>query len=256
MAAAAGTVKTEHMVKHLAAVQAAGQPGLGSHTKQPGSMSHAVPAAQHAVRGEQHLREHLAAHQAKLAAMGVDPAHLAAHTVMVFPAVAPPLAVSAPRPPFAHRLRIYVMMIGYIFSIKVPRFAINSLVPFIVAQYGMPPAAVASLLAAFHPGYVASMVPGGGATVRWGSKPVIQMGILGTAGSLALMPLAGKLGSPALMLSAVMVFMGLTQGPMSPGLGQMSRDWMPSGGGSEQVGISISTKSTMFDIKPIILGLY
>ena len=49
------------------------------------------------------------------------------------------------------------------------------------------------------------------------------------------MPLAGKLGSPALTLSAVMVFMGLTQGPMSPALGQMSRDWMPAGEGAEQI---------------------
>ena len=79
------------------------------------------------------------------------------------------------------------------------------------------------------------MIPGGGATVRWGAKPVIQLGVLGTAASLALMPAAGRLGRPALTLSAVMVFMGLTQGPMSPALGQMSRDWMPSGGGAEQI---------------------
>ena len=72
----------------------------------------------------------------------------------------------------------------------MPRFAINSLVPFIVAQYGMPSAATASLLAAFHPGYVASMIPGGGATVAWGAKPVIQLGVLGTALTLALMPVA------------------------------------------------------------------
>ena len=138
-------------------------------------------------------------------------------------------------PTFAHRLRIYAMMIGYIFSIKVPRFAINSLVPFIVAQYGMPSAALASLLAAFHPGYVTSMIPGGGATVRWGSKPVIQLGVLGTAATLALMPTAARLGRPAVTLAAVMVFMGLTQGPMSPALGQMSRDWMPKGEGAAQI---------------------
>jgi MFS family permease len=138
-------------------------------------------------------------------------------------------------PTFAHRLRVYVMMIGYIFSIKVPRFAINSLVPFIVAQYGMPSAAIASLLAAFHPGYVASMIPGGGATVRWGPKPVIQLGVLGTASTLALMPIAGRLGRPAMTLSAVMIFMGLAQGPMSPALGQMSRDWMPRGDGAAQI---------------------
>jgi MFS family permease len=138
-------------------------------------------------------------------------------------------------PTFAHRLRVYVMMIGYIFSIKVPRFAINSLVPFIVAQYGMPSAAIASLLAAFHPGYVASMIPGGGATVRWGPKPVIQLGVLGTAATLALMPIAARLGRPAMTLSAVMIFMGLTQGPMSPALGQMSRDWMPTGEGTAQI---------------------
>ena len=102
-------------------------------------------------------------------------------------------------------------------------------------MYGMPSAATASLLAAFHPGYVASMIPGGGATVAWGAKPVIQLGVLGTALTLALMPVAGRLGRPALTLSAVMVFMGLTQGPMSPALGQMSRDWMPSGGGAEQI---------------------
>ena len=179
----AGNVKTEHMVKHLAAVQAAGQPGLGNHAKQPASTQHGVPAAQHAALGERAVREHLQAHQSQLAATGLGlTSHLAAHAAKVSPAAAaaPTLAVKAPRPPFVHRLRIYVMMIGYIFSIKVPRFAINSLVPFIVAQYGMPSAAVASLLAAFHPGYVASMIPGGGATVRWGSKPVIQLGILGT----------------------------------------------------------------------------
>ena len=122
-----------------------------------------------------------------------------------------------------------------IFSIKVPRFAINSLVPFIVSQYELPSAAIASLLAAFHPGYVTSMIPGGGATVRWGAKPVIQLGVLGTAAMLALLPAAGRMSRPALTLSVAMVVMGLTQGPMSPALGQMSRDWMPAGGGAEQI---------------------
>jgi hypothetical protein len=41
------------------------------------------------------------------------------------------------KPSFARRLRVYALLIGYILSIKVPRFAINSLVPFIVAQHGI-----------------------------------------------------------------------------------------------------------------------
>ena len=56
------------------------------------------------------------------------------------------------------RLRMYMLLNGYVMAFKVPRFMINTLVPFIVADLGLPHTTTPTLLAAFHPGYITTQV--------------------------------------------------------------------------------------------------
>eukprot|EP01043_Picozoa_sp_COSAG02_P046430 COSAG02_NODE_4340_length_5485_cov_2.496101_7_plen_56_part_00 len=44
------------------------------------------------------------------------------------------------------------MLTGYVMSFKIPRFMINTIVPFIVADLGLADTVTPTLLAAFHPG--------------------------------------------------------------------------------------------------------
>ena len=122
---------------------------------------------------------------------------------------------------------MYGLLMGYIGSLKIPRFAIASLVPFMVEELKLPATVLPTLLAAFHPGYIASMMPGGKAVDTFGSKPVILVGSVGTALSFALFPIAAATRFPVTALSVLMAVSGLFQGPMAPSLGQANRDWMP-----------------------------
>ena len=130
---------------------------------------------------------------------------------------------------------MYAMLMGYIASLKIPRFAIASLVPFMVEELGLPATVLPTLLAAFHPGYIASMMPGGKAVQTFGSKPVILMGTLGTALSFTLFPLAARTNRPVVALCSLMAVSGLFQGPMAPSLGQASRDWMPTRSAGDKI---------------------
>ena len=53
---------------------------------------------------------------------------------------------------FSERCTMYAMLTGYIMSFKIPRFMINTIVPFIVADLGLANTVTPTLLAAFHPG--------------------------------------------------------------------------------------------------------
>jgi hypothetical protein len=129
------------------------------------------------------------------------------------------------------RLRMYMLLNGYVMAFKVPRFMINTLVPFIVADLGLPHTTTPTLLAAFHPGYITTQVPGGIAVARFGAKLVAAIQLFGSALLLGLIPTAGGLPRRAAtaLMSALMLGMGCFQGPMSPVQSQLSRDWMPEG---------------------------
>ena len=126
---------------------------------------------------------------------------------------------------------MYGLLNGYVMAFKIPRFMINTLVPFIVEDLGLPHTVTPTLLAAFHPGYITTQVPGGLVVRSKGAKFVAAVQLTGSALLLALLPMAGSLGGKGatLAMSAVMLGMGAFQGPMSPVQSQLSRDWMPDG---------------------------
>ena len=136
---------------------------------------------------------------------------------------------------------------------------INTIVPFMVADLGLSDTVTPTLLAAFHPGCerhrthtssspltrradralllsrrpadITSQVPGGVAVAKKGPKFVAAFQLAGSAILLALIPSAGGLGGNAgvFAMSALMLGMGVFQGPMSPVQSQISRDWMKEG---------------------------
>eukprot|EP01044_Picomonas_judraskeda_P025226 COSAG03_NODE_7235_length_944_cov_1.420118_2_plen_239_part_01 len=139
---------------------------------------------------------------------------------------------------------------------------INTIVPFIVADLGLAPAVTPTLLAAFHPGCeripptaaidgddtqlawlrideyalalcadISSQIPGGVVVSKKGPKFVAACQLAGSAVLLSLIPSAGRLGgnSAVYAMSALMLGMGVFQGPMSPVQSQISRDWMKEG---------------------------
>ena len=124
------------------------------------------------------------------------------------------------------------MLMGYVMAFKVPRFMINTLVPFLVADLGLPSTVTPTLLAAFHPGYILTQVPGGLLVSSKGPAFVATLQLAGSAALLALIPAAGALGTQrmkVLAMSTLMLGMGAFQGPMSPVQSQIARDWMPAG---------------------------
>ena len=70
------------------------------------------------------------------------------------------------------RWSIYGLLMGDILALKIPRLSIPSMVPFIVAELGLPQSSVPALLSAFHPGYVVSNLPGGPLVQRFGPATV------------------------------------------------------------------------------------
>ena len=137
------------------------------------------------------------------------------------------------QPGLPGRLRMYSLVIGYVSSLKIPRFAINTLIPFIVADLGLPAAFTPRLLAPFHYGYILSQIPGGVLAKRWGSVRLGSCQLALCAVILALVPGAGSLrGSQrlkVLAMTALMTGLGIFQGPMSPVTSQLNRAWMPAG---------------------------
>ena len=110
--------------------------------------------------------------------------------------------------PMRERLQMYSMLIGSVLAFKVPRFAINTLVPFVVADLQLPRSLTPSLLAAFHPGYIATQVPTAYAVKAKGPKFVCSIMLLGSAALLGLVPRAGSLrgsqSAKVLAMSALM----------------------------------------------------
>ena len=86
------------------------------------------------------------------------------------------------------------MLTGYVMSFKIPRFMINTLVPFIVADLGLPASLTPTLLAAFHPGYILTQVPGGLLVASKGPKFVATLQLAASAMLLGLIPRFGALG--------------------------------------------------------------
>ena len=98
-------------------------------------------------------------------------------------------------PGFAGRVRMYVMLIGYVACFKIPRFAINTLIPFVVRDMGLPTSLTPTLLAAFHPGYICSQIPGAAVVRRSGPKYLATLQLAGCAAFMAAMPWAGNIKS-------------------------------------------------------------
>jgi sugar phosphate permease len=135
-------------------------------------------------------------------------------------------------PGFAGRVRMYVMLIGYVACFKIPRFAINTLIPFVVRDMGLPTSLTPTLLAAFHPGYICSQIPGAAVVRRSGPKYLATLQLAGCAVFMAAMPWAGNIksrGVAVASLSALMACLGVVQGPMSPVISQLQGAWMPTG---------------------------
>eukprot|EP01043_Picozoa_sp_COSAG02_P018529 COSAG02_NODE_867_length_16363_cov_3.359137_9_plen_302_part_00 len=134
--------------------------------------------------------------------------------------------------------------------------SINTMVPFVVSDLGLPRSVTPSLLAAFHPGYILTQIPSSFLVKSRGPKFVCSFQLLGSAGMMMLVPAASNLrgtpshppvyqfksanmqrlltGSSALkvgVMSVLMFVMGMFQGPMSPVGSQLNRNWMPRGGG-------------------------
>lgn len=78
---------------------------------------------------------------------------------------------------------------------------------------------------------ISSQIPGGVVVSNKGPKFVAACQLAGSAVLLSLIPYAGSLGGTAAVyaMSALMLGMGIFQGPMSPVQSQISRDWMKEG---------------------------
>lgn len=153
------------------------------------------------------------------------------------------------------RWSIYGLLMGDILALKIPRLSIPSMVPFIVAELGLPPSSVPALLSAFHPGYVASNLPGGPLVQRFGAKRVGLVGIAGTAVLFGLMSGVGVAGTRAAsLLMALMLTMGLIQGPLSPVLMQTNQHWIPTTTAADKVERtwSIRLQSLMHSFAPAL----
>ncbi len=153
------------------------------------------------------------------------------------------------------RWSIYGLLMGDILALKIPRLSIPSMVPFIVAELGLPQSSVPALLSAFHPGYVASNLPGGPLVQQFGAKLVGLVGIAGTAALFGLMSGVGVARAHASsLLMALMLVMGLLQGPLSPVLMQTNQQWIPSATAADKVERtwSIRLQSLMHSFAPAL----
>lgn len=105
-------------------------------------------------------------------------------------------------------------------------------IPFIVRDMGLPTSLTPTLLAAFHPGYICSQIPGGKVVKAKGPKYLATLQLAGCAVFMALMPLAGNIKgqrASVAVLSILMTCLGVVQGPMSPVISQLQGAWMPTG---------------------------
>eukprot|EP01048_Picozoa_sp_COSAG05_P005121 COSAG05_NODE_296_length_11959_cov_17.897639_8_plen_433_part_00 len=129
----------------------------------------------------------------------------------------------------SERYRVYAMLCGAILSIKTLRTALNSVVPIMAYEMQLTAAQSGALLSAFFPGYLLTQMPAGPIVQRIGGKRMLSICLFGTAGCFLAAPFALVHGGIALT-SALLGILGLMQGPMSPGIGQVNRDWIPPEG--------------------------
>ena len=71
--------------------------------------------------------------------------------------------------------------------------SINTMVPFVVSDLGLPRSVTPSLLAAFHPGYILTQIPSSFLVKSHGPKFVCSFQLLGSAGMMMLVPVASNL---------------------------------------------------------------
>ena len=126
------------------------------------------------------------------------------------------------------RMQFYAMMVGSILCVKTSRSSLNSVVPAMAADpsLGLSSAAQAAMLSSFYPGYLLTQLPAGPIVQVLGGKGVMTMQLVGTAAIFLSIPAAMKKGGTA-MVGVALTVLGLLQGPMSPSLSQMNRDWIP-----------------------------
>lgn len=154
----------------------------------------------------------------------------------------------------ARRASIYTMLSCHILALKIPRLAIPSLVPFMVESLGLPQSTVPTLLAAFHPGYVAANLPGGPLVQAVGAKAVGLLGLLGTAACFALFPSAARSKRATAQLVQIMMVMGILQGPLSPTLMDTNSKWIPTKSAADKIERtwSIRFQSLMHSFSPAL----
>ena len=128
----------------------------------------------------------------------------------------------------AARGRMYALMAGCILGLKVVRAAFPSIIPFMVAENSFSDAQQASLLSSFWLGYATSPLLGAPIVQKYGGKGIMTVAMGSTGVLTALLPLAARSGGAA-ALSAIMVAMGMAQGPLAPALSELNRVWMPLG---------------------------
>ena len=132
-------------------------------------------------------------------------------------------------PPPRQHMRVQWLLSAQALCIYVPRLALPVLVAFLAEERSFSEAARARLLGAFFPGYMITMVPLGWAAQRFGPKLILQLGNVGTAASMLLLPAMASAGPMA--ASACCFLLGLLQGPFVPAHNEMKRLWVPEGPG-------------------------
>jgi sugar phosphate permease len=127
------------------------------------------------------------------------------------------------------QLRFYLMMLISVLCVKGPRGSLNSIVPEMGADpsLGLSGTQQAGLLSAFYPGYLLTQMPAGPLVQRFGGKGIMTLNLVGTAAVFLAMPRTLSRSGPWLA-SILLGILGLLQGPMSPCLSQLNREWIPA----------------------------
>eukprot|EP01048_Picozoa_sp_COSAG05_P010851 COSAG05_NODE_981_length_6302_cov_4.797034_6_plen_385_part_00 len=153
------------------------------------------------------------------------------------------------------RARFYAMMIGSILSVKTLRSSLNSVVPAMALDPSLDlnSSQQAAIMASFYPGYLLTQLPAGPIVQVIGGKSVMSLQLFGTAAIFLSAPLAMKRGGTAL-LAAALGLLGLLQGPMSPSLSQLNREWIPKGNAKER-GIALRLQGLAHTSAPMLAAL-
>jgi len=132
---------------------------------------------------------------------------------------AAPAAVTAMS---VHFLQIWLLCGARLFT-QACRLSVGGLLPLMAVELGLDAVQRGRLLAAFPLGYLLTQVLGGAASDRFGGKPVIGLGLVGTALGVMLYVLVQRMDG----MMAAMFVIGLLQGPSFPTNGVMLSRWVP-----------------------------